>query len=371
VTWISTKYPLKDVSKWFLALLGALIFSILYGTTKFGFSAFGEGRYIAWIFFFSVPLYFYFSKEIQTIKDIDRFFKHTYTIVAVSILVLLCIEIINGGRYFFVETNQEFAQLEDGRGVRYLGSEETFNLGVVVIFAIISLFMSKRKDFLQICFILLLTAIIFFTKNRTAIISLFLSLIIVLFSEGKAKLVWKFLLFFVTLAGVFFLMFPKVAESVITPITNIVNITEDETGNWRLLLQAVAIEQGMQTPIFGQGFGGYYSYYIESMGMTIEYPPHSIYVLLFQKGGIFVLGIYIIALLMLIKECTKLKKYTIQYPVAEKYRLLFKVLFVAQIPYGFAYNFSIYFGLYIGLFIILKKVIHKRISEQNLINGTI
>lgn len=364
---VTSKFHFQDTSKWFICLIATLLFSIFYGATKYGFSAFGEGRYIYWIFFFVVPLYFYKEKILHSLKSLDKFVKITYLLITITVLLLLTLELINGGRIFFTNVNQQFANLEDGRGVRYLGSEETFNLGVVVMFLIIHQFVNKKRDLLQLLLIVLLTAVIFFTKNRTALISLFLSLTFVLITEGKAKLVLRLAFLLCVLLGISHLLFPAFTASVVSPLTSVLNISEDETGNWRLLIQAVAIEQSMQTPVLGQGFGGYYSYYVESMGLTIEYPPHSIYILLFQKGGALALCAYVFAIFSLIRQSSMLKRYTAHNCVAEQYRLLFKVIFVAQIPYGFAYNFSLYFGLYVGLFVVLRNIVNERISKQTLV----
>jgi O-antigen ligase len=354
----------ENINTGFRLLIGSLLFSIFYGITKYGFRAIGEGRYIYWIFFFSVPVYFYLSGRLKTFRDFDKFFKITYLVAVASILFLLVIEILNGGRFFLTAENQEFAQLEDARGIRYLGSEETFHLGVAVVFLLIGQLMTKKKNKLLMFSILILTGIIIFTKNRTALISLFLSFLFVFISEGKAKLVLRLLFSFVALFFLFFLFFPSLANGVIAPLTSIFNISEDETGNWRLLVQAVAIEQGLKTPILGQGFGGYFEYYIEILNQTFEFPPHSIYVYLFQKSGFVGLIIYIAALISLIKESSRLKKITKSNVTLERYRIFFKVLFVAQIPYGFAYNFTTYFGLYVGMFIVLKYLIRKKLSEK-------
>jgi O-antigen ligase len=356
----------KNINTGFGLLIGSLLFSIFYGISKYGFRAIGEGRYIYWIFFFSVPVYFHLSGRLKTFRDFDKFFKITYLIVVASIILLLMIEILNGGRFFLAAENQEFSQLEDARGIRYLGSEETFHLGVAVVFLLIGQMMTKKKNILLMLSILVLTAIIIFTKNRTALISLFLSFLFVFISEGKGKLVLRLLFSFVALFFLFFLFFPTLANAVIAPLTSIFNISEDETGNWRLLVQAVAIEQGLKTPILGQGFGGYFEYYIEVLDQTFEFPPHSIYVYLFQKSGFVGLTIYIVALISLIRESSGLKQITKSNFAMERYRIFFKVLFVAQIPYGFAYNFTTFFGLYIGMFIVLKYLIRKNLSKESI-----
>jgi O-antigen ligase len=246
--------------------------------------------------------------------------------------------------------------MEDDRGLRYLGSEETFQLGVGVIFLLIDQYVSKGKNLFKTFLIILLTAIILFTKNRAALLSLFLGFGIVMVLEGKAKIILKAAFGVAVLMVLSFLMFPALTQSVITPILNAFNVTEDETGSWRLLIQAVAIQQAMQTPILGQGFGGYFSYYVEQIDQVINYPPHSMYIYLFQKTGIIGLLSYLAALFAMIRECSALRKVTKANATGERYRLLLKVLIITQLLYGFAYNFSIYLGFYVGMLIVLKKI---------------
>jgi hypothetical protein len=366
---VRTKFHYYDVNKLFLCFISVLILSICYGITRYGFAAVGEGRYVYWLFFFSVPVFFYLDGRLRTMRDFDKLFKLTYLLVAFNILILLLVEIINGGRFFLAPENKEFVKLEDERGLRFLGTEETFHLGVAVVFLMIDQLISKKKNKLKIVAIILLTAIILFTKNRTALLSLFLALIIVFILEGKAKVLLRISLALIVLLVFSFIAFPVFTQSVISPITSVFDISKDETGNWRLLVQAVAIQESLKTPIFGQGFGGYFSYYVEALGQMINYPPHSMYVYLFQKTGIIGLLAYVIALFSLIRETSHLKKNALLGPPAEKYRLLLKVLLIAQIPYGFAYFFSTYLGFYIGMLVVLKKIHKNFLPEDSIINA--
>ncbi|HEU4470469.1 MAG TPA: O-antigen ligase family protein [Flavisolibacter sp.] len=356
---IKTGMKFYGLNRSFVIFLGVLLFSILYGSLRYGFSAIGEGRYIYWIFFLAVPLYFYLAGFIRNLRDFDKIFKISYILIITNVLILLAVEIAYGGRFFLAPENREFARLEDERGLRYLGSEESFHLGVGVIFLLIDQYINKRKRLWKTIAILVLTGLILFTKNRTAIIGLFLSFVVVFALEGKAKLILKILAGGAISLGLAFLLFPSATQSVLEPIQKAFNITQDETGSWRLLVQAVAIRQSLETPILGQGFGGYFEYYVEELGGVVNYPPHSIYIYLFQKSGLVGLLSYLIGLGALIRESTRLKKFTADSATAEKYRLLFKVLLIAQIPYGFAYNFSTYLGFYIGMLIVLKNLVNK------------
>ncbi len=353
---------LDGVSIWFKIFMGVIGFGVLYGARQYGFAAFGEGRYFYWIFFFSVPMYLYASGYLNSLERLDKFFKTTYTLVIINVCVLLLVEVLHGGRVFLAAANQEFAGFEDTRGVRYLGSEETFHMGVAVVFLIIQQLTTKTKNVINLALIVILVLLMLFTKNRTAMLSLVAAFFASFFTEGKVALLLKILLVMAVLFLALLWLSPSFFQSVISPMTSVINIKEDDTGNWRLLLQAAAIRQGLQTPILGEGFGGYFNYYIEEMNQTITYPPHSIYVHLFQKTGLLGLLSYILAIFAVIREAIKLKPITQHNVIAEKYRLLFKVLLIAQIPYGFAYGFSAYTGLYIGLLYVLKNIMQNSVK---------
>ena len=346
------------LNRYFILLLIVLFLNILYGMTKFGFRSIGEARYIYWLFFAFIPIFFYHSGSFKTIESFDMFFKFTYKIIVINILFLFVLELINGGRIFIAAQNDELNGLEDSvRGKRYLGSEDTFHLGVFAVYLFINEYLSLKKNWKNILIASLITLIIFFTKNRAALGSIMFGLICVLLVEAKIKTLLKIGF---SIAGIFIfglVFFPNVVNDLLTPFYSAINIKEDETGNWRLLVQAVAIEKGLQSPVIGQGFGGYFDYYVPEMNQTFNFPPHSIYVLLFQKCGIIGLSAYVMALIAIIRDVILLKKFSINTPLAEKYRQVLFVLFLAQIPYGFAYGFSIYVGLYIGLLAVLRKII--------------
>lgn len=357
---LRSKFQFPDISKWWLVLIAVLFLSIGYGITKFGFSALGEGRYIYWLLFFAVPVYFKYCGQVSSFRDFEKMFLLSWLLVTINVLVLFVVELIYGGRFFLASANQENLKLEDDRGIRYLGSEETFHLGAAVILLIFMQYREKKKNPLIPLLILLLTAIILFTKNRAAFLSLAIALLIVFLQQGKFKQILKWSALGSGLLILAFFLFPALVQPVITPIQSAFDITADETGSWRLMIQAIAIEQGLQSPVFGQGFGGYFEYYIEALNDTITYPPHSIYIHLFQKTGLIGVMAYVAAIYSLIRQNSSLKNYSGLVDSAETYRLCLRVLLIAQVFYGFAYNFSVYLGLYVGLQTLLLKILKNK-----------
>lgn len=352
---------------YYLFFLAVLILCIVFGITKYGFRSIGEGRYVYWLFFAFVPIAFYYYGGLKDINSFDKLFKTTYYLIVINVLFLFVVELINGGRIFIAAQNDELVGLEDSvRGKRFLGSEDTFHLGVFVLFAFISEYLAPKKKIINIAIIIVITAVIFFTKNRAALGSIAFGLLCFLLVEVKFKKLIQALIVGGAIVTISIILIPNILNEISKPFSSAINITEDETGSWRLLVQAVAIEQGMQSPIIGQGFGGYFDYYIPELNQTYNFPPHSIYVFLFQKTGIVGLLAYIMALIALLVDVSQLKIYTKNNLIAEKYRLLLKAVLIAQIPYGFAFGFSVYLGLYVGLLAVLRKISNTQfLSEKN------
>ncbi|HSF44685.1 MAG TPA: hypothetical protein VLA58_01700 [Chitinophagaceae bacterium] len=100
-------FQFRDITKWYLGLIAILFLSIGFGITKFGFSALGEGRYIYWLLFFAVPVYLYSRGEVTSFRSFEKMFKLSWLLVTINVLMLLCVELFYGGRFFIAAANQE------------------------------------------------------------------------------------------------------------------------------------------------------------------------------------------------------------------------------------------------------------------------
>lgn len=65
-----------------------------------------------------------------------------------------------------------------------------------------------------------------------------------------------------------------------------VNPTGDPTSNWRLEVWKAYIPVWLSTPLFGQGFGGYWDVYVAGFGTRITTMPHSLYIQTLVKLGL-------------------------------------------------------------------------------------
>jgi O-antigen ligase len=134
------------------------------------------------------------------------------------------------------------------------------------------------------------------------------------------------------------------------------NPTEDETGIWRLALDQAALEQGMETPLVGQGFGGYFYFVVPGMD-PIEAPPHNQFVYLFLKTGIVgALLCFLILASFCINTLRSVRSSLTEEAVTIQSWLL--VIAVSQSVYGLVYGFVPLFGFFVGCGTILQRVSH-------------
>jgi O-antigen ligase len=341
----------------YLIFLFWLLFSTIYGLTVYGYRAIGETRYIWMLFVFFIPIYFFVTGRMNTFDKYEKVFNTTLLTACISVLILFVIEVINGGRFFFAAANEELLNLADFRGNRYLGTEETLILSAYVI-AVLSKIIAKRqsstKDLLIIIF---LTMIIIFTKNRAAPVSICIALVIVLLLERKVKYFIISTVVVILAVALLIFIIPDISDNLFKAFSGVVNIEEDSTGYWRYVVQSSALLQGMETPILGQGFGGYFEFYVPELGQVVEYPPHNMYIFIFLKSGLIGVILCLVMLFSIIFATIKIKKETQQNPKLEKYRFFFSVIFIAQIPYMMAYGFSLYFGLFVGFLHVFRILI--------------
>jgi O-antigen ligase len=349
----------------YLIFLSWLLFSTVYGLTIYGYRAIGETRYIWMLFVFFIPIYFFVSDRINTFEKYEKVFNTTLLTACISVLILFAIEVINGGRFFFAAANEELLNLADFRGNRYLGTEETLILSAYVI-AVLSKIIAKRHSSAKdVLIIIILTMIIIFTKNRTAPVSICIALVIVLLLERKIKYFIISTAVVILSVTLLIIVIPDISDNLFKAFSGVINIEEDSTGYWRYVVQTSALLQGMETPIIGQGFGGYFEFYVPELGKVVEYPPHNMYIFIFLKSGLIGVILCLVMLFSIIHTTIKMKKETEQNPAWEKYRLFFSVIFIAQIPYMMAYGFSLYFGLFVG-FLHVFRILIKNVNKTSI-----
>ncbi len=343
--------PLKLVC----IFLGWIGVAVLLGFTRYGFRAIGEFRTMANYFAFFIPFLLSPSNGENKSDYLLNVFRNTLFVAAAATLLVFVAELIAGGRIFISSRMQEVAGgLEDFRGVRILNSDHAVHLTSLLILVVVSYALKYRRDKELLIAAIILLMIIAYSKNRTAVVALFASFGVWVAVNGYFKLLISIVGGFLLLGGLLYVVSPGTVDNIVLAFGGIFNVSEDQTGQFRLLVQAVAIQQGLQHPFFGEGFGNYFNYYIPQLGITYDVPPHSMYVYLFQKTGIVgtLLAISTVVYLS-IWLFKKQKKFGGLDTRKQVYLNLLFVLILAELFYGFAYNFSMFFGLYCGFGIAL------------------
>ena len=96
--------------------------------------------------------------------------------------------------------------------------------------------------------------------------------------QKKIKLILVILILGIVLNFVFskFMTTPQ-TELLTTSFRGVVKVEDDATGSWRIRIQKSAFHQALKTFWLGQGYGGYFNFYIPETGKTEAYPPHNQY----------------------------------------------------------------------------------------------
>jgi len=345
----------------YILILIWFLFQILRNIPYYKQSAIGDGRSILYFFFFFIT--YYYSQKF-TPETYAKFSEKILKISALGALLLFIIELYLGHRFsILVDTIKEanFGYLVDPRGVRILGSSDTFNLLIFAVYLILLTLYQGKISIGRIILLLISLIAAFVSQNRTAIISITFGFCIYLLLNYRIKSLIKIFIFVIvilTLVAVFlnyffpkhfFLSIGEVMTSAFDPFNDKVGTTY-----WRFLAIQSALEKFAEKPILGEGFGQYWNLYINNE--VVFLPPHNEYVTILIKSGI-------IGLLLLFAIFYKIfKSYFIYKNVIQhNYKPLLDTMFIALIsalPYGMGFEFYPYFGLYFGIYlgIIVKNV---------------
>lgn len=124
----------------------------------------------------------------------------------------------------------------------------------------------------------------------------------------------------------------------------------DVTSSWRLAVWRSALEQGRQHPVLGEGFGAYFDFRLANGGrVTVE--PHSLYVQLFLKLGLFGLVAYLGAAAALLAALAGAWTRTRRSGDANLEPIILMGLLAgcASLAFGLVYNLEVFAMLFVGL----------------------
>lgn len=352
---------LTRAGRWYCVFLAWLLVEVMIGGTRYGGAALGEFRYVLPLFWFFVPPA---VEELRSTPPSVEYATVPLNIIKLAALAgvaMLTIEAIHGGRYYFTSANQGKANFTDFRGARYLDSYQTFNIAFASAVALLAGVRLRRPGLFPLAFVLLGLAA--WTQNRTALIAVVAGMI------GLAILQRRFGLLAMGAAGggVVLLMVailaPSLLEHLVASYSAALSPAADDSGSWRLYIQLQALVQGLQTPVMGQGYGGYFRFEIPGREDVLA-PPHNQFLVLFLKGGIVAVLLSVGALAVYAATLWNRRADPRFSPRERLVSECLLLLVVTQFAYGLAYDFVLTFGLMAGCAEVLLQRAGRRAAPS-------
>jgi O-antigen ligase len=343
---IRWKSDISGKVEWpYLVFLGWLMVCVATGFQLYGYRALGESRTIVHFFSFFMP----YALIIPGKGDDPD------TVTGLALKAILFSGTL-AAIMFFVGPIFDISQM-DFRGERSLNSNQTFFLLLasctMLVFTVRKLALRPHQVLLGLFFF----GVAVLSKNRTALASMSVVFVIYMFFSGRFRHLVVAVAPLLLAASLLVYVLPRETSDVTTALEGIGDPLEDPNYGWRLMVQAAALEQGVETMWLGQGYGGYFSYVIEDQGNlhVEEVTPHNQFVTLFLKSGLVGVSLCLFAMFWVLYHGRR----TLVGPHGTaKERALLVVLLLAiasQLLYGFGYDFHALFGMYIGFATILVR----------------
>lgn len=348
---------LSRAARWYAALLAWLLVELVIGFSRYGGSALGEFRYVMPLFWFLAPLGI---ESLRRSRDDVEYATVPLTIVWVSAaaaLAMLVIEIANGGRYYFTAANASRAGFEDFRGARFLDSYQTFAIAFAGTAALLRARAEHLGTLIPVACVFFVAAV--WTQNRTALIALLGALAVLALLERRFALLVGTGIGTLVAVGLLAALLPDLSARLASTYRSALNPAADDSGTWRLLIQLSAFSQALNTPWFGQAYGGYFRFELPN-GTEVLAPPHSQFLVLFLKGGVVAVALAVAALLAYSIMLWKSRRDPFLAPRERLVIELLLVLAVSQWLYGLAYDFLVTLGLLLGCAEVLLQRARRR-----------
>jgi O-antigen ligase len=337
---------LTRAGRWFLLLAVWLVVCLALGGTRYGPSAIGEFRYVLPMFWFFVPPAVEMLRNTSPRVEYATVPRSVITLSCLAALLMLIIELAHGGRYFFAAANRDrLTGFADFRGTRYLDSYQTFSIMLASAASMLSAWRYRSLGFVTLSLGLLVAA--FWTQNRTAVLAIVLAFVALALLQRRFALVGGLVAGGGIAIGIFALAAPETFARIQGSYLSALSPVADDSGTWRFLIQYSAFEQGMQTPVLGQGYGGYFRFELPGRADVLA-PPHNQFLVFFLKGGIVAVALSLNMLLQFVRAFMRSRT---QSGLNDPERLqvdILLVLVLSQFAYGVAYDFVVFLGLLLG-----------------------
>lgn len=368
---------------WYLLFLLWLALAVIWGWRIYGYRAFGESRYVLPFFAFFVPYILLAGKrsgDPEQVSEVARM--ATFIAAAASALFLIC-SLVYRKPFYFSEINLKNQKIWIHK---IISTDQSFHIILLAMFILyLSFFQKKFFSLPKIVFFFLLF-ITLPVYNRTALISLYAALLVllalgknfreILFACGSAAVIFA-VLYVSPAIGRFYYPAPSpqqipvhsqqrmpVQRQLQAADQNVELIKGKFTGYWRWYQNKAALLQVLKKPFFGQHLGGYFNLYIPETNSVNPYPVHNQYIMILLKTGVIGLILLLVPLLLVLMRLLKfLADKRLETGEKSTVWLLLLVL-LAQFPYGMGFSFIPLFAIYFGFAVIFLDSLAKKYPPQ-------
>lgn len=169
---------------WYLVFLAWLALEVFWGWRIYGYRAFGESRYILPFFTFFVPYILLTGKRSDDPALVGKYMKMTTFIAAAAAILFLICSLIYRKPFYFSAINLENQKFWVHK---IISSDQSFHIILLAMFIFFLSFFRKKFFTLPKIVFFLLLFIALPVHNRTAMISLFFALLVLLAIQKKFK----------------------------------------------------------------------------------------------------------------------------------------------------------------------------------------
>lgn len=279
-----------------LAALG-----VLRGIPSYGASAIGESR----LYIFPILIFYAIWMRVSVSDD----FKELGTILRVSLTVFV-LGFFASAAVFAFNFMSGTKAITDSHSWRFTPAAEAAALAPIFLYAAGHAIVEKsgkRRDVLFLVAGIAGTAIVFLQHRSVWVAAFFGTVVLVLLVGIRMRIfVVGAILVFMLYGLIVFTSGTKgnvtLAESLRESATFLENPEEDETASWRLLGWAAELERGLQSPVLGEGYGGYSEWYDPIAREVNTVQVHNAYIMLFSKLGLVGLFFYTLVVLKTVRS---------------------------------------------------------------------
>ncbi len=346
------------------AFLVWIMICILRGMGQFSFSAIGESRVVLPLLFFVVS--YALIMQARSLSSVLDSLGKFLAVSALGVLIVFILELHVGHRLslsLMQEPEYAYGFLEDERGIRILGTLQTFTAGIFFIFVTLNLLYNNNTPNFYKLLALLMPIVMLVSMNRAAIISLVAGMGCYGFLLTKGRQRFKLIaisgLAIITILLSLKLFFPERYQDLTLLINSVTDPQMEATGTWlwRKQVEIGAIQIFLENPVAGEGFGGHWEAVVNDL--IVEDPPHNEYLIILAKTGIIGLTLFVFVIWAVIKNYIKYYN-KIPYYGRPFFDMIF-IIVIASIPYGFAYAYVQTYGFFLGIF---AGLLHRVMQAQ-------